>query len=552
MGVKLLVQNLVKGIVDRHSHVEVSNFVGVTIVYGYQVCEVRRGLEIIGEEFGAVDEINIFIPCLHGHVVGGLDRIETFYVLGRGGFRIDGTRNQNDWYVGKLVTDSLVEKVMTFPQLTRAAVAVIVQNDGSRSLTASGNVLCHVLFTVCAAGEAQVDAIGIQHTGNDIGVCIAGTVHAGALGNGASVEHDGCSRTLQRSCHLGIIGQSNLQAFHSAVKRQVDYNLGPVAGQLDHLVDALGIYHQLPGFAAVNTLGSATGVNVKAVCAARGYMAGAGGDLMEHGLQYEIACIGSETKGCAGGLPGIGDYIFGERRKLGGIQSIQTIEITVILRRMRDAADLKNGSIVVEKDIAVLDGSGDVLLQGLVGDAQKCSGFQGLGRGLTLKGFGGRKGHGRLSMGLGWILARGRLTVGRRSEISILCFVARHQRDTHYQCQRQEAATLCKILHVHFYLSVKWIIYMKRHSVTYRGCFIGNRQLDCGSITKKARSADWLLSWEWFCKFAKNYLYEPHPSVYDEIEKKVLDNLDDYLNHFFVNYKRIVGQFDYSHSRERL
>lgn len=32
---------------------------------------------------------------------------------------------------------------------------------------------------------------------------------------------------------------------------------------------------------------------------------------------------------------------------------------------------------------------------------------------------------------------------------------------------------------------------MKRHSVTYRGRFIGNRQLDCGRITKKARSADW-------------------------------------------------------------
>ena len=313
MGLKLLVQNLVKGIVDRHSHVEVSHFIGVTVVYGDQVCEVRCGLEIIGEHLRAVDEINIFIPCLHGFVVGILDSIDTFYVLGRGGFRIDGTRNQNDWHVGQLVTDSLVEIVMTLPQLTRAAVAVIVQNDGCRSLAASGNVLCHDLFTVCAAGEAQVYAIGIQHTGNDIGVCIAWTVYAGPLGNGASVEQDGCSRTLQRSSHLGIIGQSDLQAFHTAVKRQVDYNLGPVAGKLDLLIDTIGIYHQLPGFAAVNTLGSAAGVNVKAVYAAGCYMAGAGGELMDRGLQHEITRIGAEANGCAGGVPGIGDYIFGER-----------------------------------------------------------------------------------------------------------------------------------------------------------------------------------------------------------------------------------------------
>ena len=77
---------------------------------------------------------------------------------------------------------------------------------------------------------------------------------------------------------------------------------------------------------------------------------------------------------------------------------------------MRDAADLKNGSVVVEKDVTVLDGSGNVLLQGLVGDAQKCSGVQGLGRGLTLKGFGGREGHGSLSMCIGGSIAHGRLT----------------------------------------------------------------------------------------------------------------------------------------------
>lgn len=415
MGLKLLVQNLVKGIVDRHSHIEVSHFIGVTIVYGDQVCEVRCGLEIIGEELGAVDEINIFITCLHGLVIGIHYNIDTFFVLGRGKFRIDGTRNQNDWHVGQLVTDRLVEIVMMRPQPIHVAVAVIVQNDGCRPLSASGNVLCNDLFTICATGEAQVDAIGIQHTGNDIGVCTAGTVHAGPLCNGASVEQDGGSRTLQRSSHLGTVGQSDLQAIHAAVKRQVDYNLDPAAGKLDYLVDSFGIYHQLPGFAAVNTLGSAADVNIKAVYAAWCYMSGAGGELMDFGIQHEITRIGAESNGSAGGVPGIADYIFGERRELNGIQSIQTIEITVILRRMRDAANLKNRSIVVEKGVSVLDGSGNILLQGLVGDVQKCSGFQGLGRGLTLKGFGGRKGHGRLSMGLGWILARGRLTVGRRS-----------------------------------------------------------------------------------------------------------------------------------------
>ena len=79
---------------------------------------------------------------------------------------------------------------------------------------------------------------------------------------------------------------------------------------------------------------------------------------------------------------------------------------------------------------------------------------------------------------------------------------------------------------------------MKRRSVTYHivVTLLMVSSLIAGGLGKKhVRQIGG--SREWFRKFAKNYLHEPHPFVYDEFEKKVLY----YLNHFFVYLPQIIN-----------
>ena len=329
-------------------HGELAEVVGVEVIDGIEVAQV------FCEEVAAIDEVNVFVAVFLGVFVGLADDAYTLEVAFCG-LGIEGVSYEDDGELELGGADDLKERfVGVAERFGGGGIIVVIHNEAGK--LARRDMLGDGKLAHRAAGEAVVDAVGVEGAADDVAIGVARAGNAAALSYGRAVEGDRVVRALGGSAELVAFFESDFEFCYARVERKFDFELFYAGGESDgfavhfHTVGE-GLHH----LSDVTAVGASTDIVIYAVDTAVGEVVHSAEALAERDADRDKLGIGGEADVSAGGMVGepavcLGIYLF--------FRGVEAVVFAAVVVGVDEPAEDEGSVFSIKIDKAVFLGFG--------------------------------------------------------------------------------------------------------------------------------------------------------------------------------------------------